>query len=257
MEIIRPLALFLCLCVIIVSSVSVAMNHTGNEVNVIWVIDDLYLRESSDSRKMEDDLASLLCQLDSAGVKYHMAVTTTDFFDNNGKLVSDTAGISMIDSADPAHYQKFVEILTSVNPSGSSFWRQGLETSTLAVKQNAGFVESGVPLSVIYLSDEDDYSCAANCYGVEPWDNKMWVRKAPALYVDEFKDIEKQQNIPITLYPIVGLPNTNCTIDHVGQNYQLAQNLMGSGLTGSVCLNDLGKSVFNIGRDIIRNLSKK
>jgi hypothetical protein len=257
MEIIRPLVLFSCLWLGgFFSASSIAASQTSSGVNILWVVDNLYMQETKDPQKMRQDMVSLISVLDANGEKYRMAVTTTDFFENDGKLVSDAAGISIVDSGDPEHAHKFMQMLANINPTASSFWPQGLQTATLALELNAAIAQAGTPLSIIFVSDEDDYSCEMNCYGVEPWDNKGWVRKPPSDYVSQFQAMEKNQGIVVTLYPIVGLPVTNCTISHVGKNYQMAQVLMGNGLSASVCPNDLAKSVAKVGIDIINNLGE-
>jgi hypothetical protein len=234
----------------------VAADQTKSDLNVLWVVDEYYVSQDNISQTIKDDIVSLASILDLSVVKYRMAVTTTDIFTNNGKLVCDEAGITSADSSDPQHSKKLMEILNNIKPTSTSFWRQGLQASLTALKDSTNVFEAGSTVAIIYLSGEDDYSCASECYGVQPWDNKNWVRNPPSNYVDQFQSLQKDQNISISLYPIVGLPNTDCTIEHVGQNYQMAQNLMKTGLTASSCLNDLKKNIANVGMDIVSQLSK-
>jgi hypothetical protein len=253
MEIIRPLIISLCLLVIGLHSSFAAAGQGSTSISVLWVIDDLYLQESSNISAIQDSIVSLANSLDTVSIKYRMAVTTSDTFTNNGKLLPNADGLSIVSSTTPDHINTFRQILSSISPNVTSFWRQGLEASLIVVNQSQGLLQPNSPLEIIYLTGEDDYSCASNCYGVEPWHNKNWIRKDPLTYVKAFQTVESGQGIRITLYPIIGLPNCDCTIAHVGQNYQLAQSLMGTGLTTSVCVNELRNSINRVATDIIRS----
>jgi hypothetical protein len=235
-----------------------AYARRGKPVRVLWVIDDEYLNEVKDEAgPIKNKIIGLAESLDVANVPYKMAVTTTDVFSNQGALISDGSGHTIVDGNDYNRFQIFGGLLDHITVQPTSFWRQGLEASILVLKQSQNFIDDNTALSIVFLSAEDDYSCAAECYGVEPWDNKTWVRNPPGNYVAAYRALKTKKGVDVSLYPIVGLSNDTCAVRHIGVNYVVAQGLMGSGISGSVCTKDLSESISKISAQIVSAYSNQ
>ncbi|NDC24339.1 MAG: hypothetical protein EB078_05455, partial [Proteobacteria bacterium] len=144
------------------------------------------------------------------------------------------------------------EIINSIQDSNTSFWEQGLENSYQAVfKNKSKFMRSGVPLIVVYLTDEDDYSCQGHCWGVEPENNPDWISFDASRYIDFFKTVKASEKSDVIVFPIVGVNQTNCQVSSVGQRYMALSEAIGNqGKTGSVCDLDLPASYNNIAQII-------
>lgn len=141
--------------------------------------DFLWVLDNSGSMKprrdyLKNNLDAFLDTLNSRkAINYQMAVITTDAFRDNGALVKSSSGIEIVKSATSLKpTADFSELVNSITDSGTSFWEQGLENSYQAIQKNgAKFSREGIPLVVVFLTDEDDYSCESSCWGNEPENN--------------------------------------------------------------------------------------
>ncbi len=139
---------------------SFEQTYIEDPIDVLWVLDN--------SGSMDESLGRLNDQLDlfigaflSLGLDYHIGVVTTDMdsASQSGKLQGSP---TYIDSSTADPVAKF-EARASVGSGGSGDER-GLDAATAALTDpllsadNAGFMRTDSTLSVIVLSDENDYS---------------------------------------------------------------------------------------------------
>ncbi len=142
-------------------------------VDVLWVIDN--------SCSMSDKQESLAANfpgfmqffLDS-GLDYHVGVVSTDMtdFDHSGKLQEDDwTGVKYIDDQTSQPVEVFQRMAT-LGTSGDAY-EQGREAAYVALEtraqtDNYGFARDDAFLSVVVISDEDDYS-EDDVIGLQPF----------------------------------------------------------------------------------------
>jgi len=214
--------------------------------SVLWVIDN--------SGSMQSQRATLakkggefIRRLQSQGVRdFRMAITTTDFVTLEGALIHTADGKSLVDSssADPA--ADFAALVNAVADSPTSFWEQGLESAYKAIELHGNvFLKDGAPLAVIYVSDEDDYSCEKDCFGVEPEHNPNWKPYPLERYLLAFSELRAKRNIQATVFPIVGVLEGVCAVASYGVRYAKVRSQVG-GLTASICPVEFEKSLVTV-----------
>lgn len=221
--------------------------------------DFLWVLDNSGSMKprrdyLRDRLNGFLSILNSRKVvDYQFAVATTDAFSHQGALVKTSSGLEVVKSKSSSNPSRdFAELVDSITDSNTSFWEQGLENSYLAILKNGSkFMRKGVPLVVVYLTDEDDFSCKDSCWGSEPENNTGWVSFGTERYIDLFKEIKKSEESEAVLFPIVGTSPERCSVPSMGLRYQSVADAIGLyGKVGSICDADLAESYNNIARII-------
>lgn len=228
--------------------------YDDSKYDFLWVFDNSgSMKDRRDFVK--DNLQGFLSILNSRkAIDYQMAATTTDVFSHEGNLVaSPTSGIDVVKSAStPNAAAEFASIINAVSDSPTSFWEQGLEASYQAiVKHRSKFVRAGVPLIVVYLTDENDYSCKDDCFGVEPENNLDWKQWGMERYTDYFRSVKLQENSDVAVFPIVGLDMDRCSVASAGQRYMDLATSMGSfGTSASICNSDLRDSYNGIAKVI-------
>ncbi|MCB0405346.1 MAG: hypothetical protein KDD51_11220 [Bdellovibrionales bacterium] len=224
----------------------------NSQYDFLWVLDN------SNSMipvrtQVVDNLNIFLQILNSRkAIDYRMAATTTDYISHAGALVSNTNGLRVVTSGSVDPIGDFASIVNNVQNTATSFWEQGLESAYKAV-QNQGslFMRTGVPLIVIFLTDEDDYSCQANCFGEEPETNPNDVVYPTSRYINFFKDGLAAGGTSVMMFPIVGDPETSsCTPYSYGLRYMEVQTALESGQSGSICPAEVMESYNNIARVI-------
>lgn len=226
---------------------------TATQYDFLWVMDN---SGSMKPRRdyVRDNLNMFLQTLNSRkAIDYQMAVVTTDAFKDQGALVKTASGLEVVKSsrtASPA--ADFGEIINAISDSNTSFWEQGLENSYQAIFKNASkFTRSGVSLIMVYLTDENDFSCKGNCWGNEPENNLNWQGYEAERYIDFFKQIKKAEGAEVVMFPITGLDQARCPVPSLGDRYvQVAKALDSFGVPGSICDIDLAESYNNIARVI-------
>ena len=234
-------------------SQSFTQANTDSRYDFLWVVDN---SGSMKPRRdfVRDNLNKFLNTLSSRkAIDYQMAVVTTDFFTDSGSLVKSASGLEVVKSAVSANpLADFAEVIDSVKDSNTSFWEQGLENSYQAiVKHGSKFMRSGVPLIVVYLTDEQDYSCKERCWGVQPENNPDWVAFEGTRYIDFFKTVKASEGTEVVLFPIVGLDQEKCVVSSVGERYQQVAEQVGLyGKSGSICDSELEESYNNIAQVI-------
>lgn len=225
----------------------------------LWVFDN---SGSMQPRRdfVKDNLQSFLSTLSSRkAIDFQMAAVTTDYFTHQGALVKGAGGIEVVKSTESANpVSDFASIINNVTDSPTSFWEQGLESAYQAVKKHGSeFSREGVPLVIIFLTDEEDYSCKDNCFGVEPENNEDWIAWPVERYHDYFIQFKQSQDSLTHVFPIVGLPTGDCTVASDGDRYREIQEYIedeadGLGVSGSICAGDLADSYAKIA-EIIAN----
>lgn len=183
-------------------------------------------------------------------INFRMAMTTTDYFTHSGALVQSPSGLKVVSSTAADPVGDFASIIDNVQNSPTSFWEQGLESSYAAVSiHGSQFMRSDADLIVIYVTDEDDFSCKANCFGVEPENNpddEVWEMDR---YKNYFANVKRPHNKETLVFPIVGLHLTNpCSVASVGARYVELQQYFDTGTSGGICLSQLPSSFQAVAR---------
>lgn len=227
--------------------------NTNSKYDFLWVLDN------SDSMKprrdyIRDNLDSFLNLLNARkAIDYQMAVVTTDAMKDSGSLVSSNQGLEVVKSANSSRpAADFADLIDSISDSTTSFWEQGLENSYQAVSRFSDkFSRPGVPLMIIYLTDEEDFSCKDTCWGVEPENNPDWNAFELDRYQDFFKEFKADESSEVAIFPIVGVSLEACAVPSLGTRYIEVMNAVGSfGRAGSICDEDFEESYNNIAKVI-------
>lgn len=224
---------------------------TSSKYDFLWVFDN------SNSMipvrtQVVDNLNTFLNILNSRkAIDYRMAATTTDYMSHAGALVSNPGGLKVVSSASVDPIGDFASIVNNVQNSVTSFWEQGLESAYKAVQNHGSlFMRTGVPLIVIFLTDEDDYSCQSNCFGQEPENNPNDVVYPTSRYTNYFKVGLAAGGTDVMMFPIVGTSDSSCSLFSQGLRYMEVQEAVGAGQSGSICPAELVASYNNIARVI-------
>ena len=232
------------LSLVLIAAASVA--SAGQRYDFLWVIDN-----SSSSvpfgrtQKLIEHLPTFIQNLH--GRSFRMAVTTTDYFTQRGDLVSGANGVKVVDSTSDSAAADFASILSTIGDTATSFWEQGLESAFQAIaKHGTDFLEDGVPLVVVYVSDADDYSCADKCYGSEPEHNPAWLEFPTARYASQFIELKEKRGIQVSTFALVGTPDSTCAVESNGYRYTAVQPPGGVGATSSICDDKFVSGYLNI-----------
>lgn len=227
--------------------------YDDSKYDILWVFDN---SGSMTTRRqfVVDNMQNFLTILNSRkAVDFQMAVTTTDMFSNNGDLIAAPSGLKVVKSATSSNpVADFASIVGNISDSATSFWEQGLESAYQAVKNHKSqFSRNGVPLIVIVLTDEEDYSCQDHCFGAEPENNPSDVVFDVSRYSDYFATVKDSERSNVFFFPIVGLNTTDCAVASPGLRYVTVQEALGSpSVSGSICSSKLGESYEQIARII-------
>ena len=136
------------------------------EVDILLVVDNSCSMEDEQS-KLSEGFADFVRFFEVAEVDYHVGVTTTDMFNTgpglSGELARASSGDRVIDE-DTANADDVFSELVRVGIEGSGS-EQGIEAALVALSDdsllegpNAGFLREDALLTVIFVSDEEDYS---------------------------------------------------------------------------------------------------
>ncbi len=211
--------------------------NTNSNYDFLWVM------ENSGSMKprrdyIRDNIDMFLTTLNSRkAINYQMAVVTTDAFRDSGALVKASSGLEVEKSTSANPKAEFAEVINAITDSNTSFWEQGLENSYQAVFKYANkFSRQGVPLIVVYVTDEDDYSCKESCWGVQTENNTTWKSFDTTRYIEFFQKVKASEGSEAVLFPIVGLNAESCVVPSLGKRYEAVASAIGLyGTTGSIC----------------------
>lgn len=227
--------------------------HDMDKYDFLWVFDNSQSME--DKRNyVKDNMQQFLKTLQSRkAIDFQMAMVTTDFFNEAGALVTGPGGLQVVKSSAGNASSDFGAILGNVSDNpGTSFWEQGLESLYQAlINEGDKFIRQSVPLIIIVLTDEDDYSCQSNCFGVEPENNPNYVPFTVSRYIQYIKSLKNSKKVEVSVFPIVGTTESTCIVPSLGARYMsVQQGVGGFGVTGSICLNELPESYENIAKII-------
>lgn len=180
-------------------------------------------------------------------VDFQMAVVNTDAENDEGRLIRSRNGINVVKNTS-ASMDPVVEMSSILGKvaddvvSGRRVWETGLMASEFAIADHGrAFSRQGVPLAIIYLSDEDDQSCR-----LDPF------KCSEEHYVNYFKSLRR----PVLLFPIVGLDTNRCAevyqnnVFQGGYRYKNVQEKLGTGASHSICLSDVAESFLSVARQI-------
>ncbi len=144
---------------------------TNGKIDILWVIDNSGSMDSS-QQNVADNFDSFIDLFNSKGMDYRMAVITTDAYRalfvpgqeiarfRDGTNATGHTGAFVIDPATPDLKQTFlVNMLQGIGGAGDERAFQSIKTA-LTHQLNApyGFPREDAFLSVILVSDEDDFS---------------------------------------------------------------------------------------------------
>lgn len=228
--------------------------YNVSKYDFLWVMDNS--ASMADRRQaIRDNMQTFVTTMTKRkAIDYQMAITLTDGYLNGdgvnhgGALVS-ASGTSVVKSTSANPIGDFASLVNSIADTNSSFWEQGLEAALQAVTKNGTtFMRPGVPLVVIFLTDENDYSCKNGCTtswcsgptNCEPPElhYDAWTEYSVDRYVSYFNAIRQGSTSEILVFPIVGATG-QCVGMVRGQRYLDFQSGMGTGIVGSICPDDL------------------
>ncbi len=227
--------------------------YDDTRYDFLWVLDN---SGSMSARRqfVKDNMQTFLNIMNSRkAVDFQMAVTTTDMFSHSGMLVQSAGGLSVVKSVSSVNpVADFAGIVDAVADSPTSFWEQGLESAYSALQAHRSeFARPGVPLIIVFVTDEDDYSCMDNCFGIEPENNPNDIVFPISRYVDYFKAIKETEGTVSYVFPIVGIDSSTCTVASNGARYEEVQLGMGGmSKSGSICNGELRQSYEGIAQVI-------
>ena len=158
------------------SITDVLFQDPPTEVDILLVIDNSCSMED-EQEKLSQGFDEFVRFFEVAEVDYHIGVTTTDMFNTGpgmeGRLARSSGGVSIIDeNTDDA--EDIFEELVQVGIEGAGI-EQGLLAALSALRPpmstgaNDGFLREDALLTVIFVSDEEDYSVG----GVNSYINSM------------------------------------------------------------------------------------
>lgn len=219
---------------------------TTPEVDVLFVIDN--------SCSMEEEQVALTNNFDAfigyfvgSGLDWHVGVVSTDMDDQSaqGKL-RQAGGFRFLDESAPQPVDMFTQ-MAHMGTSGA--WTERGRDATFAALEslkdsyNQGFYRDEASLSVVVISDEDDYSTNISLQEFISWLVNL---KDDAELVN-FSSIVNLHDPPCP--PISGYP------PEVGEEYLAATAAVG-GITWSICdpnwdtvLNELGMQAAGLKRE--------
>jgi len=218
------------------------------KINVLWVIDNG--DSMADQRQLiKDNIGAFLSTL--KGMQYRMAVTTTDYISQAGALVQNSKGLTSVTSENDNPSGDFSSLVDAVQLSPTSFWEQGLASAFAAVKNNVDmFQQTNVPLMIIVVSDDDDWSCKANCFGIEPENNATYTPEPVVTYIEYFRSLKKSRGVEVSVFPLVGYIETACIVGHRGTRYLEVQESVGNGIRGAICKDSFAKDLLSVATQI-------
>lgn len=228
--------------------------YSDTKYDFLWVLDNS-ASMAPHRQFVKDNMQTFLNIMNSRkAVDFQMAVTTTDMFTDAGRLIPSAGGLKVVKSATSADPSaEFAAIIDGIsdNPM-TSFWEQGLESAYQAIlNHQPEFSREGVPLIVILVTDEDDYSCQSHCFGPEPENNPDVVLFPASRYSSYFTNVKAMENTSTSIFPIIGMSSSTCTVASYGVRYETVQTAVGgTGVSGSICPAELRASYESIARVI-------
>ena len=147
------------------SITDVLFQDPPTEVDILLVVDNSCSMED-EQEKLSQGFEEFVRFFEVAEVDYHIGVTTTDMFNTGtgaeGRLARSASGVSIIDEDTDAADDIFAE-LVQVGTEGAGI-EQGLLAGLSALRPpmsdgpNDGFLRDDALLTIIFVSDEEDFS---------------------------------------------------------------------------------------------------
>ena len=202
-------------------------------VDILFVIDDSGSMGPFQS-ELELNIQDFLSVLFTMSVDYNISFITTTNHIPVGQIINNLL-------ADPLFESEMQ--LGSIGISGSGI-EKGLEKSYLALSDSSvlgygsGFLREHAALSIIYISDENDYSLQHTSF-----------------YESYFKSL-KHLDTMVSSYAIIGDPPSGCSINNrsadFGELYYDLSILLGGGYY-SICNSNWGTQMQNLAWNVIYN----
>jgi len=192
-------------------------------VDVLWVVDNSCSMDEEQTALAANFPKFMQFFMDS-GLDYHVGVVSTDMddFDHKGKLQPDPwSGVRIIDPsvAEPIPvFQRMADLGTwgAADEKGrAAAWSALVTQRDLA---NAGFLREDAFLSIVVISDEDDYS------GNSP--------VTLPNFINFLTDLKPSSDM-VSFSSIVGPPG-NCPTAELGSEYLAVSDAIG-GIEWSIC----------------------
>lgn len=143
---------------------------TNGKIDILWVIDNSGSMQSS-QQNVADNFGSFIALFNAKGMDYRMAVITSEAYRaiwqsqeyarfRDGTDATGHTGVHVIDPSTPDLEQTFLKnMLQGINGSGDERAFQSIkEALSNSVNLPYGFPRQDSFLSVIIVSDEDDFS---------------------------------------------------------------------------------------------------
>jgi hypothetical protein len=222
--------------------------YTEDRYDFLWVIDN---SGSMAPRReyIRDNMQTFLNVMNSRkAIDYRMAVTTVDAFTDNGKLIANNNGQTVVSSESANPVADFAGIINNIQDSPTSFWEQALEGMYQALYQHGPeFLRPGVPLFIILVSDSDDWSCKDECWGGNPETNDHWIAWPTSRYITYLNNLALANESEISVFPITGTEAEDCGYEKTGDRLiEVQQAVGGLGKTASICPSHLADSYTGI-----------
>ncbi len=197
---------------------------TVQAVDVLWVIDNS-CSMSEEQNLLATNFPKFMQFFQDSGLDYHVGVVSTDMysFEESGRLQPDNwTGLKWIDS-DTSDATTVLSRMAVLGTSGSAT-EEGREATytaleTRAQTDNYGFLREDAFLSVVVISDEDDYS----------GDDVI----SRANFIDWLLNFRESPDM-VNFSSIVGPPGSCPAAFEEGVDYLAVTSAVG-GITWSIC----------------------
>jgi hypothetical protein len=205
---------------------------TNTKVDVIIMVDN----SSSMMRhqtKLSNEIPGLISKLNAQGMDWRIGFTTSDLNGSGGVLLGNR-GEEFISHTTPDAIAK-LQARIVVGENGSDLER-GIETVKSSLQAAAGLLRPEAMLSIIFLSDDNDYSATSSAAFVSMVDSlkppfRSGLRSWVANYIG---------TVMLTQQCTASLGQWN----GVGQKYIDIVKATG-GVAESICASDLGQAITN------------
>ena len=200
--------------------------------DVLFVVDDS-CSMAEEQEKLAAGFDAFFTEIE--GMDWHIGIVTTDMvnFERRGKLVAHADGDTVLDSNDTDPAVRFNSmVVVGTNGDANEAGRDAAHAAlvTRAMGANQGFLREGAGLSVVFISDENDYSTNA----VQLFPNFLASRP----------DVPR-------VYSIVGLTNNTsdaCALERGELYIELADSFPGG--TYDICAESYASFLTEIGQGV-------
>jgi len=254
------------------NSFSQAPTVVDGKVDILWVVDNSGSMQSS-QQNIADNFASFINLFNTKGIDYRMAVVTTEAYRaatggaqtfakfRDGTATTGYTGVFVITPTTPNLNQVFLtNILQGISGSGDERAFQSFkEGLTNSINDPFGFPRAGSFLSIIIVSDEDDFSHNGSGSIAGQYNNaNLHTVDSYVSFLDTFtsstaanRSLNYNVNsITIMDQPCLDLLNQTFTGRRIGTRY-LELSDKTKGIKGSLC-DDFGVTLASISNRIVQ-----